>query len=155
MEQFRAKLKVQNQAIALCCVFLAAFCFVTAAVEFGALDLPRPAGDSHWQSMWLGFVSGASAGILALMGFGLARNLRALRDETKLKKLYIQETDERQIQIWTAARARATQLFLMTGLLAGIVAGYFSMTVSITILAMVTAHAFLGLACKIYYSIKM
>jgi hypothetical protein len=74
--------------------------------------------------------------------------------EKELKKLYVKEHDERQIQIWTAARAAATQTFLLVGLAAGTVAGYFSMTVSITILACVTAHSLIAMGFKIYYSTK-
>ena len=71
-----------------------------------------------------------------------------------MKKLYVQDHDERQIQIWTAARATSMQIFLIGGLVAGIVAGYFSMTVSVTILACVFTHSLIGGACKLYYNSK-
>lgn len=155
MEQFREKIKMQNLTIAICCFILAIFSFLSAAGEAGIIGFMTPAaGDEHWQSMWRGFVMGASCGILGLMIFGLIRNIRALSDEKKLKKLYVQEHDERQIQIWTAARAAATQTFLLVGLAAGTIAGYFSMTVSITILACVTAHSLIAMGFKIYYSTK-
>lgn len=155
MEQFREKIKMQNLTIAICCFILAIFSFLSAAGEAGIIDFMTPAaGDEHWQSMWRGFVMGASCGILGLMIFGLIRNIRALQDEKKLKKLYIQENDERQIQIWTAARAAATQTFLLVGLAAGTIAGYFSMTVSITILACVVAHSLIAMGFKIFYSTK-
>lgn len=155
MEQFREKIKMQNLTIAICCALLAIFCFLSAAGEAGLIDFMTPAaGDEHWQSMWRGFVMGAACGILGLMMFGLIRNILALLDEKKLKKLYVQENDERQIQIWTAARAAATQTFLLAGLVAGIIAGYFSMTISITILACVTVHSLIAMAFKIYYSTK-
>lgn len=155
MEQFREKIKMQNLTVAICCFILAIFSFLSAAGEAGIIDFMTPAaGDEHWQSMWRGFVMGASCGILGLMIFGLIRNIRALQDEKKLKKLYIQENDERQIQIWTAARAAATQTFLLVGLAAGTIAGYFSMTVSITILACVVAHSLIAMGFKIYYSTK-
>ena len=104
--------------------------------------------------MWHGFISGVSCGLLVLMVIGLVRNLRALKDDKKLRKLYIMESDERTIKIWTSARAASMQTFLMLGLAAGIVAGYFNMTVSITILACVLIHSLLGLLFKLYYSRK-
>lgn len=155
MEQYKEKLKLQNLTIGICCFVLAAFSFLSAAGEAGIIDFMRPAGgDSHWQSMWRGFIMGAACGILALMIIGLIQNVRALRDEQKLKQLYIKEHDERQIQIWTSARAAATRTFLLVGLAAGVVAGYFSMTVSITILACVTVHSFIAMGFKLYYSNK-
>lgn len=155
MEQFKEKIKMQNLTVAVCCCVLAIFCFLSAAGEAGLIGFMTPAaGDEHWQSMWRGFVMGAACGILGLMIIGLIRNLRALRDEKELKKLYVKEHDERQIQIWTAARAAATQTVLMIGLVAGTIAGYFSMTVSITILACVVAHSLIAMGFKIYYSAK-
>lgn len=155
MEQYRDKLKLQNLTIAVCCTVLAAFSFLSAAGEAGVIDFMTPAaGDSHWQSIWRGFILGAATGFAVLMLISLIRNVQALRDEKKLKQLYVKEHDERQIQIWTAARAAATQTTLLVGVAAGVVAGYFNMTVSITILACVTVHSLIALGFKIYYSTK-
>ena len=104
--------------------------------------------------MWRGFVCGASFAILAFLIFGLVRNIRALRNEKFLKKLYIRENDERSIQIWTSARAAAFQAFLLLGLVAIVVAGYFSVTVSITILCCVWFASIIGLLFKLYYNKK-
>ena len=154
MEQYKDKLKLQNIATALCCVLLAFFTVLGFLGELGIVSLSPVAGDSHWQSRWRGFISGASFGILALMLFFLVRNLRAMKDEKKLRQLYIRENDERSIQIWTAARAASMQIFLMAGLVACIIAGYFSVTVCITILICVLTQSLLGMAFKVYYSKK-
>ena len=155
MKQYREKLKLQNAVIAVCCAVLAIFCFLAAASEFGLISLLTPAvADNHWQSMWRGFISGASVGVLALMIVGLVRNILALHSDDALKKRYVKDHDERTIQIWTSARALSMQIFLLGGLVAAVVAGYFSMTVSLTILACVLFHSLLGLGCKLYYSQK-
>ena len=155
MENYREKLKIQNLIIAIGSFVLALFCLLFAAGEAGLLPfLTSAAGDSHWQSMWRGFVSGASFAILAFLIFGLVRNIRALRSESFLKKLYIKEHDERSIQVWTSARAAAFQAFLLLGLVAIVVAGYFSVTVSITILCCVWFASIIGLLFKLYYSKK-
>ena len=155
MENYKEKLRIQNLIIAIASFVLAAFCLLFAAVEAGILPFPVPtAGDSHWQSMWRGFVCGASFAILAFLIFGLVRNIRALRNEKFLKKLYIRENDERSIQIWTSARAAAFQAFLLLGLVAIVVAGYFSVTVSITILCCVWFASIIGLLFKLYYNKK-
>lgn len=155
LEQYREKLKLQNAVTAVCCAVLAVFCLLAAASEAGLLSLLTPAvADSRWQSMWRGFVCGAAVGLLLFLIVGLVRNIRALQDGAALKKRYVKDHDERTIQIWTSARALAMQIFLLAGLVAIVVAGYFSMTVSITILICVLAHSFLGLGCKLYYSRK-
>ena len=156
MKQYREKLKLQNAVIAVCCAVLAIFCFLAAASEFGLISLLTPAvADNHWQSMWRGFISGASVGVLALMIVGLVRNILALHSDDALKKRYVKDHDERTIQIWTSARALSMQIFLLGGLVAAVVAGYFSMTVSLTILVCVLVHSLLGLGCKLYYSQKL
>lgn len=156
MELFREKLKVQNLAIAMCCFILAIFSFLAAAGQAGIIGFMEPATDnSHWQSMWRGIVTGMSFGIMIVMIAFLIRNVLALKDEKKLKKLYVETNDEREIQIWTAARSTAMQLFLMVGVVAAIVAGYFSMTVSITIIACMFLQSITGFFCMLYYRIKL
>ncbi len=156
MELFRDKLKMQNLVIAICCFILAVFSFLAAAGQAGIIGFMEPATDnSHWQSMWRGIITGMSFGIMIVMIAFLVRNILALRDEKKLKKLYVETNDEREIQIWTAARSTAMQLFLMVGVVAAIVAGYFSMTVSITIIVCMFLQSMTGLFCMLYYRIKL
>ena len=156
MELFREKLKIQNLAIGMCCFILALFSFMAAAGEAGIIGFMQPAvNDSHWQSMWRGIVMGMSVGILIVLIAFLIRNILALKDEKRLKKLYVETNDEREIQIWTAARSTAMQLFLMVGVVAAIVAGYFSMTVSITIIVCMFLQSITGFFCMLYYRIKL
>ncbi len=154
MEQYKAKLKLGLRVTAAAAVVLMGFSIFFALGECGVVNIAPIAGDDHWQSMWRGFVSGAGTGIAALMLFYIIRTSRALRNEETLRKLYIKDNDERQIQIWTSARALATQIFLMGGLAAGVIAGYFSMTVGVTILACTVVHSLIAMGCKLYYSRK-
>ena len=152
MEQYKEKLRVQNILLAISCVILASFTILGFLAELGIVNLTPIVGDSHWQSRWRGFISGASFGILALMLFGLVRNLRAMKDEKKLKKLYIKENDERMEQIYIHARSAAMSAFLIFGLVAIIAAGYFNVAVSVTILGCVLTGSLLSMAFKLYYS---
>lgn len=154
MEHFKEELKVQNRITAIACVILAVFSVLGFAAEAGLVELTPVAGDSHWQSMWRGMVSGAATGVLALMLIGLIKGIRALKDEKKLKKLYVEANDERAIKIWTSARSASMQITLLLGLVAGMVISYFHMTIGITILAMETIQAFSAFGCKLYYSRK-
>lgn len=154
MNEFRDKLKLQNLGIGICCLVLAAFSFLSAAGEAGIINFVPAVGDSHWQSRWRGIVMGVSWSLTVMQIGFLIRNITALRDEKKLKKLYVETNDERQIQIWTAARSSAMQIFLIIGVVASIVAGYFSVIVSITILACLFTQSMIGLVCSLYYSKK-
>ena len=155
MEEYKNKLRKQNRITAIWCVVLTSLSALSALGEFGMIPFLEPvAGDSHWSSQWRGFISGASMGICGCMIFYLLRSRKALKDEKSLKALYVREHDERQIQIWTSARASAMRTFLLLGLAAVIVSGYFSIGVSVTILACVLVNSLLGLGFKVYYSRK-
>lgn len=154
MEQYKEKLKISCYISGICCVILAAFSIFCICAEAGIVELTPMVGDSHWQSRWRGFITGASMGILVYMLIGLVRSLLALKDEKKLKKLDVEGNDERQVKIWTSARAAAMQLTTALGLVAVIVAGYFSITVSVTILACLWVLSLTGVIFKFYYSKK-
>ena len=155
MEQYRDKLKIQNLVMGICCPVLAAFAVLAAGSELGWFSVLKPvAGDGHWQSTWFGYCTGASCGIFAVMTVLLIRNSRALKNEEKLKKLYVKEHDERNIQIQVLARNTAMQILLLVGLAATVIAGYFSATVSVTILACTFFSSGLSLFLVGYYSKK-
>lgn len=155
MENYREKLKVDNIIIAVAAFVLALFSLLSALGEAGVIPFFVPVGgDSHWQSMWRGFLSGAACAMLAFLIFGLIRNILALKDEKKLKKLYIKQNDERQWQIYTKAMCAAMRTTLILGLVAVVVAGYFNMLVSITLLVAEFVISVMCLLFKLYYMKK-
>lgn len=156
MEQYKEKLKLENIFLAIGSLATALCAFLAIGSELGWFSIVRPmAGDSHWHSGWYGFVTGASCGLCAMMLFYLIRNLRAVKDSRKLKKLYIKSNDERTAQIVILARSTAMQLLLWLGLTGAVVAGYFSITVSITILVCTFVSSVLSLILAAYYSRKL
>lgn len=154
METYREKLKAQNIFILICITILLAFSALNIAAECGVIPFGPSVGDSHWQAKWRGFCTGASLGLLALLIYGLIANLRALKNEKHLRKLFIKEHDERTQKICTAARSSGTQVFLILGLVAIIIAGYFSVTVSITIMGCVLSLSLICVILKLYYGRK-
>lgn len=154
METYREKLKAQNVIIMVCITILVAFSALNIAAECGIVPFGLSVGDSHWQARWRGFCTGASFAILVLLVYGLIANLRALKNDKQLKKLFIKEHDERTQKICTAARSSGTQVFLIFGLIAIIIAGYFSVTVSITIMACVLCLSLICVFLKLYYGRK-
>lgn len=155
MEQYKEKLRIQNFFLATGSILLILFAITGIGSEFGWFSLLQPAtGDNHWQSTWYGYLTGVSCGLGALMIGGWVRNLRALKNESKLKKMYVTEHDERTLQIWTSARNTAMQILLIIGLVASVIAGYFNRTVSITILVCLFVSSFTSLILVIWYSKK-
>lgn len=156
MKNFREKLKIDNIVTGIACAVLLLFSVLSIAGEAGLLPFFTPAaGDSHWQSQWRGFILGASVALIAMLLFGLIRNLQAMRNEEKLKKLYIKCNDERTIQVQTSAQAAALRAAMILGVVAIVVAGYFSVTVSITILACVLFTSLVTVGFKLYYHKKL
>jgi len=156
MEQYREKLKLHNIIMGIGSGILTVFTLLAVGSELGWFTFLKPAaGDSHWHSAWYGYVTGASCGILGLMIAGLIRNLRALKDEKKLKTLYVKAHDERTVQIVTLARNSAMQILLYIGLVATVIAGYFSITVSITILVCILVSSITSLLLVAYYNKKL
>jgi len=156
MEQYKEKLKIQNVVMGICCLVLALFAVFAIGSELGWFSLLKPvAGDNHWHSTWYGYCTGASCGLAAVMLFGLIRNVRAMKDEKKLKKLYVQQHDERALQIQILARNTAMQILLLVGLAASVIAGYFSVTVSTTILVCTLVSSSTSLFLVGYYNKKL
>ena len=154
MEQYKEKLKTTRRIITVAALILSVCCVLFALSECGIINIAPNAGDVHWQSRWRGMICGASFGLSIFLFAWTIRISKALRSDKELKKLYVEANDERQNQIFTSARSTAMLIFIIGGLVSGIIAGYFNMTVSVTILACVVAHSLLGAACKLYYSRK-
>ncbi len=149
MQEYREKLKLQNLLIALGGITL------DVVFILGALGRLRPAvGNREWQDAWQGFIMGATLGINILMLVVLIRNILALCSEKFLKKFYVENKDERTADIFLHARATAMQICLLMGVPAVVIAGYFSMTVSLTLLAGILVESFLALGLKIYFAHK-
>lgn len=156
MEHYKEKLKIQNCFLGICCGILAVFAIFAAGGELGLFPGFSPAtGNSHWASGWHGYIFGASIGIFsAMLGF-LIRNVRAMKNDRKLKELYVKEHDERTIRIQTLAGNMTMKCLLWMGLVASIIAGYFSITVSITILACIFVSSTVNLILIAYYCKQM
>lgn len=145
MEQYRKKLKVENTLLGAAIIIL-----ITVQV-LAYLRIITPAIGARWVDFWNGFIAGASMGLCILFLIGIITNIRALRDESRLKKLYVKEHDERTAAIEKNAKSTGATIFLLAALLAGIIAGYFSITVFVTIIACDVALALISAAAKLYY----
>lgn len=155
MENYKEKLKIQNISYTVCAAILALFLIFLFIGKAGLIpNLVPTTSDDRWTDVWSGFATGASAAMLGFMIGWLIRNKKALKDEKALKKLYVSEHDERTIQVWTFARAAAFQTFLLLGIVAAIIAGYFNMTVCVTIIATLFCASMVVVGFSFYYENK-
>ena len=154
MEAYREKLKINQRICTVCALVLLSFGLWALGAEFFDLPFPQPRANEHWQSMWRGFISGACSGVLLLLVLGIIRCAMALKNEEKLKKLYVEENDERMGMVRRMAGATAAASVLPIGIVAAIIAGVFSITVSLTIICCITVESLLILGFKFYYQSK-
>lgn len=155
MEQFQKKLHFENIILLVVCIILIGFMALAFAGEAGVVPLSPVSGDGQWPSRWRGFCAGVAGGLLALMVVGLVRNLRALKSQERLKKLYIRQNDEREWEIYTKALAAAMRLCLLLGVVAVVVVGYFNATAGMTLLAAIVCVSWICLGFKFYFRPKL
>ncbi len=141
MENYRWK--VRNRII-IAGIYCAIVLILTAASAIAGLD------DSA-TSFGLGF----GVGIGAVAIFFMIKYRGALKSEDKLKKLYIEEHDERQKHVNALVGRTGINVLILSFALAMLISHYFSQTIFFTLLAAtlftVAVKAILGL----YYNKKV
>lgn len=102
----------------------------------------------------LGLQTGIFIGTIAMILLKMKKLWAASRDETALKRLYIEEKDERRQLIEQKANSFSLQAILLLTSLAAVVSGFIDVTVSITLFAVLAMVALVGIIAKLYYSRK-
>ncbi|MDE6782067.1 MAG: hypothetical protein K2J40_11540 [Ruminococcus sp.] len=143
MEDFKKKLTRKYRLIA-------GFCCCALLIYFGLMRFVKGADDFA-----MGLVSGMYSGIMIVSIFNLARIHKALHNEEKLKEMYIQETDERNIAIGKETAKTSILISLMVTALAVIVSGFFNPVISMTLGISIMADAVITMAVQFYYNKKM
>lgn len=146
MENYR---KMMKQKIAVNAVM---FCFGSAVFivgQWGFLSKYKPDGNFG------DFISGFQIGLFIVFAVGLIASVAcvgtALKDDKKLKKMYIKDTDERNIKISEMTGIKLHQSVCFPLLIATIIAGYFSTEVFFTLLAVVFFISIVTIVRKSYF----
>lgn len=143
MEEYRKKVELRLRICTMICgcsgVIYMAFNFFTK----GAGDFAK------------GLTSGVFVGMMVVAIFNLTKYGIALKNEEELKKMYIRETDERNIAIQKETSQKGSAITLFCSGLGAIVAGFFDEKVCITIVAVTLFGALVNLALNVYYNKKM
>lgn len=143
MEDFKKKLTRKYRLIA-------GFCCSAMLIYLGLTHLVNGADDFA-----VGLVSGMFSGIMIVSIFNLARIHTALHNEEKLKEMYIQQTDERNIVISKETMKTSSVVSLMATAFAAIVFGFFNPVISMTLGISIMADAVITIAVQFYYKKKM
>lgn len=82
----------------------------------------------------------------------IAKNLTALKDETKLRRLYNENHDERTEQIEAIAGQKGLKFAIVIVLIAAFVVSYFSLEAFIAMLACIIIFSATVKICRLYYT---
>ena len=102
-----------------------------------------------------GMIYGAVSGALVTAVFNIARMYSALHNEEKLKKMYIEETDERNIMLNKETGNTALIISLVCISFASVIASFFNIGISIALAAAACFTAMVTVVVRIYYNKTM
>ena len=111
-------------------------------------------GEKDTNDLSNGFGTGMCASIITLMIINVCRYSAALKNDEKLKKLYILQTDERERLIYEKSNSSSFRAVIILLGLAAMVASFFSKTIFYTVVAIIIAIAFIQAAFRFYYRRK-
>lgn len=147
MEKFKAKIQKRVFILSLTAIFTAAVYLLL--VSGLVVDTPSVPGFVK------GFNMGAFSGIELILVFFTVKYFVSMKNEDALKKLYIEENDERTKMIMEKTGAVGMLLFIIVSAIGAIVAGFFNQTVFYTLLGTTVLGSLIRGACKLYYHIKL
>lgn len=102
-----------------------------------------------------GFHSGVLFGIISLLTYHIIKNLIAMKDEKVLKKLYIEENDERIIIIMQKTGSIGINTCILGFGIATIIVGFLNETIFFTLLGVTLFTALVKGFFKVYYYNKI
>ena len=145
MEKYREKLKKRVAAVVL---------YNAAVLMCIALGLFHLAGGGNGGDFIVGFDLGLCVGVQLLGLYHLGRYKAALDNEEKLKKLYVAETDERNLFLKEKMGGLPVNIIVIALALGTIVAGFFSQTVFFSLMGACLFGALVKGGMKLYYRNK-
>lgn len=143
MEEFRKKVEGRLR-------FYSVFCACSFAFYLGLQFLTE--GASEFAQ---GLTSGLWCGLECVAICNLVRLYATMRNEEKLREMYIKETDERNAAIGKETSQTGGMISSAGIALAAITAGFFSKTVCITLTCALIFTALVMIGVRAYYNKKM
>ena len=106
-------------------------------------------------TFYSGLLAGGVCGMLPITIGCCVRFSNALKDEKKLKAMYIQETDERNKEIAKKTMATSSMITLYVTAFAVFISGIFSDTVAMTLAVSMIVDALIFAGVSVYYNKKL
>lgn len=97
---------------------------------------------------------GFCASVIVIMAINIVQYSAALKNDEKLKKLYIRETDERMRLIYEKSNSSSFMTAIIVLGLSAMVASFYSETVFYTLVAVILVIAFIQAGFSFYYRRK-
>jgi uncharacterized membrane protein len=150
MIEYRKKLKSR-----LFLLILGLIAAVAVVVTGSILSVKAETPESTYlDGMVKGFPLGLFTGFCVIMIVLIVLYIIALSKETALKKMYINENDERRKKIRDSAMGKS--FFCTVGILVvgETVASFYNNVVAITLMSVLAVHVFAAAGLKLYYTLK-
>ncbi|MCR4640353.1 hypothetical protein [Ruminococcus sp.] len=143
MEEFRKKIHRELIVMRILCVLVIASLLIYKILTRDS--------DSYFS----GVLYGVTGAMVALgIGYSVRFNM-ALKDDVKLKEMYIQQNDERNKQILKESARTSNTIYLFVTAIAAIIAGAFSETVSMTLSIAIVIYSLIEVGVSAYYNKKI
>ncbi len=147
MEKFRAKIQKRVLILSLTAIFTAAVYLLLVS----GLIMDTPSVPDFVR----GFNMGAFSGVELVLVFFTVKYSVSMKNEAALKKLYIEENDERRKMIFQKTGAVGMTLFIILSAIGAIIAGFFNQTVFFTLIGTTALGSLIRGVCKLYYHNKL
>ncbi len=151
MAEYRAVVQRRIRILVVCAVI--ALVFIGTVGVWGYLRSLN--SDAHMRDFATGMAVGMFCALAAVMLVGIFQYWRALKDESKLRKLYIEEHDERTKLIMSKTGGLAYGFALSVVAVAGIGLSLVDEKIGFTLMAVAVFMSMHRLALKIYYGKKI
>lgn len=145
MEKFKNDLK---NRIILQSIYVS---IVLLLIVFGVFDMVT-GSTKNVADFISGFNFGICISVELVAVYYMTKYTKALNNEELLKKLYVEENDERNKMIQTKIGGIAIDIILGGVIIATIVAGYFNEVIFFTLLGVTAFMVLTKLCLKIYYN---
>ncbi|MBP3797723.1 MAG: hypothetical protein J6I46_08130 [Ruminococcus sp.] len=143
MEEFRKKVHKRVVIDSLICgnailLYMALLFFTKGASEFGK-----------------GISIGLFCGFEIVAVYTLAKNFTALYNDDRLKEMYINENDERNLAIAKETSQKSSLITVILTALAAVAAGFFDVKICLTLVAALLLSAVVNIIVNIYFNKRM
>ncbi len=110
--------------------------------------------DTHISDFVHGGQTGLFTGFVVIMLRDIVKYIRAIKDEDRVKAIYIEENDERNKLINDKIGSVGYNFVILGLMVATIIAGFFNEVVFLTLLGALAFMALMKVSLKVYYNKK-